>query len=186
MNILSAVDELMAALREFRALAGSVDETGEVLLGALRAGKKILACGNGGSAAAATHLAEELVGRYKGDRRSLGAVSLAADAALMTCIANDFGFEYVFSRQVEGLGAAGDVVVLFSTSGNSANLVRAVEAARAAGCVSVALLGKGGGRMGGMADYEVVVGSDSTARIQEVHTLILHCWLERIEGGFRS
>jgi D-sedoheptulose 7-phosphate isomerase len=186
MASLPAVDELIADLTAFRARAGSVDETGEVLVGALRAGKKILACGNGGSAAAATHLAEELVGRYKGDRRSLAAVSLAADPALMTCIANDFGFEFVFSRQVEGLGAPGDVVVLFSTSGNSVNLVRAVEAARAAGCVSVALRGTGGGRLGGLADYEVVVGSESTARIQEVHTLILHCWLERIEGAFRS
>jgi len=181
---LSAIDELTAALREFRLLAPSVDEIAEVIVGALRAGNKVLACGNGGSAAAASHLAEELVGRYKSGRRSLPAISLAADPALITCIANDFGYESIFSRQIEGLAKHGDIVVAFSTSGNSPNLLKALDAAQTAGAVSVALLGKTGGAMAGKADHEVVVPSNSTARIQELHTLILHSWLDRIEAEF--
>lgn len=181
---LSAIDELTASLRELRPLAQSVDEIAEVIAAALRAGNKVLACGNGGSAAAASHLTEELVGRYKSGRRSLPAISLAADAALITCIANDFGYQWIFSRQIEGLAKRGDIVVAFSTSGNSPNLLKALEAAHAAGAISVAVLGKTGGAMAGRADHEVVVPSNSTARIQEMHTLILHSWLERIEAEF--
>ena len=178
---LSAVDELTAALLEFRLLARSVDEIAHVIVGALRAGNKVLACGNGGSAAAASHLTEELVGRYKAGRRPLPALSLAADPALITCIANDFGYECIFSRQIEGLAKRGDIVVAFSTSGNSPNLLKALDAAKAVEAVSVALLGKTGGAMAGRADHEVIVPSNSTARIQELHTLILHSWLDRIE-----
>lgn len=178
---LSAVEELAAALLEFRLLARSVDEIAQVVVGAMRAGNKVLACGNGGSAAAAAHLTEELVGRYKAARRSLPAISLAADPALITCIANDFGYECIFSRQIEGLATRGDIVVAFSTSGNSPNLLKALDAAKAVGAVSVALLGKTGGAMAGRADHEVIVRSNSTARIQELHTLILHSWLDRIE-----
>ncbi len=180
---LSAVDDLTAALLEFRLLARSVDEIGRVIVDALRAGNKLLACGNGGSAAAASHLAEELMGRYKATRRSLPAISLAADPALITCIANDFGYECIFSRQIEGLAKRGDIVVAFSTSGNSPNLLRALDAAKAVEAVSVALLGKTGGAMTGRADHEVIVPANSTARIQELHTLILHSWLDRIEDG---
>jgi D-sedoheptulose 7-phosphate isomerase len=180
----TAVDELVAALVEFRSLARSVDEIAQVVIGALRAGNKVLACGNGGSATTATHLTEELVGRYKADRRSLPAISLAVDPALITCIANDFGYECVFSRQIEGLADRGDIVVAFSTSGNSANLLKTLEAAKATGAISVALLGKTGGTMAGRSDYEVIVRSNSTARIQELHTLILHSWLDRIEAEF--
>jgi len=178
---LSAVEELTAALREFRLLAPSVDEIGRIILDALRSGNKLLACGNGGSAAAASHLAEELVGRYRAARRPLPAISLAADPALITCIANDFGYECIFSRQIEGLAKRGDIVVAFSTSGNSPNLLKALDAAKAVEAVSVALLGKTGGAMAGRADHEVIVPSNSTARIQELHTLILHSWLDRIE-----
>jgi D-sedoheptulose 7-phosphate isomerase len=178
---LSAVEELTAALLEFRLLTESVDEIAHVIVDALRAGNKLLSCGNGGSAAAASHLAEELVGRYKAGRRSLPAISLAADPALITCIANDFGYECIFSRQIEGLAKRGDIVVAFSTSGNSPNLLKALDAAKAVEAVSVALLGKTGGAMAGRADHEVIVPSNSTARIQELHTLILHSWLDRIE-----
>jgi D-sedoheptulose 7-phosphate isomerase len=180
----TAVEELVADLLKFRSLAQPVDEIAQVVIGALRAGNKVLACGNGGSATTATHLTEELVGRYKADRRSLPAISLAADPALITCIANDFGYEYVFSRQIEGLADRGDIVVAFSTSGNSPNLLKALDAAKATGATSVALLGKTGGAMTGRADYELIVPSNSTARIQELHTLILHSWLDRIEAEF--
>jgi D-sedoheptulose 7-phosphate isomerase len=180
----AAVDELIAVLAEFRTVARLVDEVGRVIAQALLSGGKVLTCGNGGSATDASHMAEELVGRYKGERRSLPAVSLAVDSALITCIANDFGYEYVFSRQIEGLAQRGDVVICFSTSGNSPNTLNAVEAARQSGATSVAVLGKRGGLMAGRADYEVIVQSDTTARIQEVHTLILHLWLELIEAEF--
>src|SRR5271154_3111558 len=117
----AAVDELIAVLGEFRTVARLVDEVGRVIVHALLSGCKVLTCGNGGSATDASHMAEELVGRYKGERRSLPAVSLAADPASITCIGNDFGFEHIFSRQIEGLAQPGDVVISFSTSGNSPN-----------------------------------------------------------------
>jgi len=176
-----AIEELILVLGAFRDLAPAVDAAGEAILGALLAGNKVLTCGNGGSATDASHLAEELMGRYRGDRRSLPAVSLVADSSLITCIANDYGYESVFSRQIEGLAKAGDVLVGFSTSGNSPNVLKALGAAKAAGAVSIALLGKGGGLMAGRADYEVIVPS---ARVQEVHTLILHSWLELVEEAF--
>ena len=161
-----------------------VDSTGAVVWRALRAGNQVLTCGNGGSASDASHLAEELTGRYRGDRRSLPAICLASDAALMSCIANDYGYERVFSRQIEGLARPGDVVVAFSTSGNSPNVLKALEAAKGRGATTIALLGKRGGAMAGKADYEVIVPSENTARIQEVHTVILHSWLEAIEKEF--
>jgi D-sedoheptulose 7-phosphate isomerase len=147
----------------------------------LKSGGKILTCGNGGSAADAMHLAEELVGRYCSNRRSLAGVSLAADGTALTCIGNDFGFENVFSRQVEGLGNKNDLLVCFSTSGNSPNILRALDAARSKGVKSVALLGKDGGKAKGKADFEIIVANSDNGRIQEVHTLILHALLEVIE-----
>jgi len=147
----------------------------------LKAGGKVLTCGNGGSAAAALHLAEELVGRYNRNRRSLPAICLNADPTLLTCIGNDFGFDEVFARQVEGLANRSDLLVCFTTSGNSTNILRALESAKGKSVATVALLGKDGGRAKGKADLELIVNSSDTARIQEAHTLILHALLERIE-----
>ena len=147
----------------------------------LRAGGKILTCGNGGSAADAMHLAEELVGRYKNNRRSLPAVSLNGDTTLLTCIGNDFGFDQVFSRQIEGLANQNDLLICFSTSGNSPNILRAIEAAKTGRVKSVALLGKGGGKAKGKADLEIIVASNEGGRVQEAHTLLLHALLEIIE-----
>ncbi len=179
-----AVEELIAVLTEFRTITRTVDEVGRVIVQALLSGCKVLTCGNGGSATDASHMAEELMGRYKGQRKSLPAVSLAADPALITCIANDFGYEYIFSRQIESLAQRGDVVISFSTSGNSRNALNALAAAKQIGAISVAVLGKRGGLMAGKADYEIIVPSDTTARIQEVHTLILHSWLELTDAEF--
>lgn len=150
---------------------------------ALRAGGKILTAGNGGSAADAMHLAEELVGRYKGNRRALAAVALNSDATALTCIANDFSFDEIYSRQIEALGREGDVLVVFSTSGNSPNILRALDAARKRGMAAVAMLGKDGGKARGRADHEVIIASQDGARVQEAHTLILHLWLELIEAA---
>lgn len=147
----------------------------------LKSGGKILTCGNGGSAADALHLAEELVGRFRGNRRSLPAVSLTADATLLTCISNDYGFDEIFSRQVEGLANKNDLLVCFSTSGNSPNILRAINAAKTKGVKSVAFLGKGGGKSKGRADFEMIVASSDTGRVQEAHTLLLHALLEVVE-----
>ncbi len=172
------------ACRTLQALTAQEDAFQEVAMAAvatLKSGGKLLTCGNGGSAADAMHLAEELVGRYRHNRRSLPAVSLNADATLLTCIGNDYGFDEVFSRQVESLADPKDLLVCFSTSGNSPNILRALEAAKAKGVKSVALLGKGGGQAKGKADFEIVVASSDSGRVQEAHTLILHALLEVIE-----
>lgn len=168
------MQSLLDQQKAFDAIAGAAVDC-------LQNGGKILTCGNGGSAADALHMAEELVGRYTRDRRSLAAVSLNADPTLLTCIANDYGFDEIFARQVEGIGKSGDVLVCFTTSGNSTNIIRAIGKAKAAGIRTVALLGKSGGKTRGLADLELIVDSQDTARIQEAHTLILHAVLETIE-----
>jgi len=148
-------------------------------------GNKLLTCGNGGSATDAAHLAEELVGRYRGNsnRRSLPAVHLGESGAI-TCIANDWSFDQVFSRQVEGLAQQGDVLVAFSTSGNSRNVLAAIQAAQGAGAKVLLLTGSSGGEGATRADVVVRVPSSNTARIQEAHTFVLHAICEACEGKF--
>ncbi|MDX1565605.1 MAG: SIS domain-containing protein [Phycisphaeraceae bacterium] len=150
----------------------------------LRRGKKILTAGHGGSAAEALHMSEELMGRFDKDRRPLPAVALTADPTLLTCIGNDYGFEAIFPRQVEGLCQSGDLLVIFSTSGNGNGFGKALEAARAIGGRVVALLGKGGGSLAGRADLELIVDSAVTARIQEAHQLLMHMILEAVDREF--
>jgi D-sedoheptulose 7-phosphate isomerase len=170
-------------------LVESVDvigEMGEVIVAALKAGSKVLTAGNGGSAADALHMSEEFVGRFRNNRCSLPAVSLAADSTAITCIGNDFGFDEIFSRQVEGLGKAGDVLVVFSTSGSARNLSRAIEAAREAKLITIALLGRDGGPLAGKADHEIIVRGDATERIQEAHQVLVHLLLDAAERVFWS
>lgn len=183
-DILAHVDRSAAAVASLRDQAERIGAISACVVGALQQGKKILTCGHGGSAADALHMSEELVGRYKGNRRSLPAVCLVADPTLMTCIANDFGFEALFPRQVEGLGQAGDVLVIFSTSGNGNGFQKAVDAAKAKGMKTIALLGKGGGPLKGRCDFELIVASDETARVQEAHTVVMHIILEAVEKEF--
>ena len=182
-TVAQQLEALRATVENFRGHLPQVELTGQKLAAALAGGGKILTCGNGGSAADALHLSEELVGRFDRDRRSLAAICLCADGPLLTCIANDFGFEAVFARQVEGLGRPGDVLVVFSSSGNSANLVAALKAAGQKGLTTISVLGKSGGLCKGLADHEIIVPSHTTARVQEVHTFILHAWLTLIEAG---
>src|SRR5580704_17963105 len=142
---------------------------------------KILWCGNGGSAADSQHLAAEMMGRFRRDRRGLPSISLTTDTSILTAVANDYGYECVFSRQVEALGVPGDVLVGISTSGKSLNVVNALDVARARGLVTVAFTGAGGGRMAGLADHWFAVSSQDTARIQEAHILAGHMLCDWIE-----
>jgi D-sedoheptulose 7-phosphate isomerase len=183
-RLLSGIEESAKTVRGLGEQVGDLERAATLIVDALRGGRKILAAGNGGSAAEAMHLAEELTGRYRSDRKPLPAVALASDGTALTCIGNDFGFDRIFSRQVEALGQAGDVLVVFSTSGNSPNIIQAVSSAQAAGMKVISLLGRGGGCLAGRADVAIVVKSDSTARIQEAHQVILHLWLERVEEEF--
>lgn len=176
------LDDLIQTLRRFDSLMPIVAQATEILIHTLRSGGKILTCGNGGSAADASHMSEELVGRYKGERKSLPAVCLSSDGPLLTCIGNDYGFDSVFSRQVEGLGRPGDVLVVFSTSGNSENIRRALATAKERGIKTISLLGKDGGKCRGLADHEIIIPSAVGARIQEIHTFVMHWWLERVEA----
>ena len=156
------------------------------LHGCLRAGHKVLACGNGGSAADAQHLVAELVGRFREERRALPAIALTADTAILTAVGNDYGYECVFARQLEALAQAGDVLLAFSTSGNSPNVIRAAETARGRGCPVVAFTGAGGGALAGHADLLVKAPSTVVARIQEIHTLCIHVICEALDTLLRS
>jgi D-sedoheptulose 7-phosphate isomerase len=147
----------------------------------LSQGHKLLFCGNGGSAADSQHFASEFTGRFVNDRRPLGAIALSTDTSALTCIANDYSFDDVFYRQVIGLGRRGDCLVAISTSGNSRNVVRAAEAARAGGLGTVGLLGRDGGALRALVDVAIVVPSSSTARIQEAHIFIGHTLCGLIE-----
>ena len=181
-SLAAQLDDLRAALDRTRELLPRILAAGDEIKSALRSGHKLLTAGNGGSAAEALHLAEELVGRFDKERPSLPAISLCGDPTLLTCIGNDYGYERLFSRQIEGLGRPGDVLVVFTTSGNSPNVIAALHTARARGLKTVALLGKSGGAAKGLADHEIIVPSDVTARVQEVHAFILHTWLYIIEA----
>jgi D-sedoheptulose 7-phosphate isomerase len=177
------LDASCAVIQSLAAQAGFVEQIAALVCDTLLADHLLLTCGNGGSATDAQHLAEELIGRYRANRRPLPAVALTADSAALTCIANDFGYAAVFARQVEALARPGDLLVCFSTSGNSPSIVAALHAARARGARSVALLGKDGGAARGLADQAVVVASDDTARIQEAHLQILHFICEAVESA---
>lgn len=171
--------EVLASLGR---LAPAIAAAGAALREAVGAGGTIYACGNGGSAAQSLHFVEELLGKYKRARRAFPAVCLAADPTSLTCIANDFGFEHVFSRQVEALVGAGDVLVVLSTSGGSENVVRALAAARERGALTIALLGRDGGRCRAMADHAIVVSDEESETIQECHQLLLHLMVEAVES----
>jgi D-sedoheptulose 7-phosphate isomerase len=150
----------------------------------LRRGGKILVCGNGGSAADAQHFAAELSGRYLKERRGLAGLALTTDTSALTAIGNDYGFDQVFARQVEALGRPGDLLLGLSTSGNSPNILRAVDSAKALGLHTLGLLGRDGGQLASRVDEALVVPSTVTARIQEVHQMVYHFWCEALDAEF--
>ena len=176
-----ALGEHLALCKRLEPLAQIVDAVGSRLADALGGGAKIMICGNGGSAADAQHFAAEIIGRFEMERAAWPCVALTTDSSILTALGNDYGFDAVFARQVQGLGRPGDILIGLSTSGRSPNVRHAVEAARAGGMVTVGLLGRDGGDLAGCVDHAVVVPGEVTARIQEVHILILHVWAGVIE-----
>ncbi len=173
--------EQIALLQSLQPLDGAVARAGALATQSLRAGGKLMFCGNGGSAADSQHLAAELTGRFIKDRKPLAALALSTDSSALTCIGNDYSFDEVFARQLQGLGRAGDLLIAISTSGNSRNVIRAVEEARALGMSVIGLLGRNGGALRDLCDVAIVVPSQVTARIQESHILIGHTLCGLIE-----
>ena len=158
-----------------------IEKAAKLMANAIESGSKVISCGNGGSHCDAMHFAEELSGRYRGDRKSLAAIAIS-DVSHISCVANDYGFDFVFSRFIEGLGNQGDVLVAISTSGNSKNVINAVNAAKAKGMKVILLLGKDGGQLKNTADIEIIVPHFGFAdRIQEIHIKIIHCFILLIE-----
>jgi D-sedoheptulose 7-phosphate isomerase len=165
------------------AFVAAIDSAATVLIDAAQAGNKIISAGNGGSHCDAMHFAEELTGRYRDNRPAIGAVAIS-DPSHLSCVGNDYGFEFVFSRFIEGMGRSGDVFLGISTSGNSKNIARAVEAARARGMKVILLLGKDGGQLKGQGDAEVIVPHFGYAdRIQEIHIKVIHILIDLVERG---
>lgn len=158
----------------------------ELIVHALKNGNKILVCWNGGSAADSQHFVAELIARYKTERKSLPAIALTTDTSILTAIGNDYDFDRIFSRQVEWLWQKWDILIWFSTSGNSKNIVRAIEIAKSNGMISIGLLGKGGWCIKDIVDYAIIVPSDNTPRIQECHMTIYHSICEYIDASYTA
>ena len=174
-------DELSTSVTELKSLSADIAQISQVCIEALKAGHKIIFCGNGGSAAQSQHLAAELVGRYKLNRPAMNSISLTVDTSNLTAIGNDYGYDVVFSRQLEGVGQKGDVLFGLSTSGNSKNVLLAFEQAQKMGIKTVALVGAKGGKMKDMADYAISVPADTSAHIQEMHIAIGHLICDLVE-----
>ena len=180
--VMRTLDAAIDTHRRLRGLdLGAVATAASILASALGSGRKLLAFGNGGSAADAQHLVAELVGRFQKERAGFAAIALTADTSLLTSVANDYGFERVFARQVDALGTGGDVAFAISTSGSSPNVVAALKAARARGLRTIALTGRDGGEAGRLAEVHVNVPDDCTARVQEVHITLIHAICEIVE-----
>ena len=178
-------DSAQTKLNAVEAMAAPAPGAIEALTACLTNGGKILACGNGGSAADAQHFAAELVGRFEVERQELAAIALTTDTSILTAVGNDYSFNQIFARQVRALGHAGDVLLAISTSGNSGNVIEAIRSAHEAAMPVVALTGRGGGQVGEMLrddDIHLCVPADRTARIQETHLLVIHCLCDGIDA----
>lgn len=183
MNLLESYKIELALLENFIKEEEERRETEKVakeLADVFTKGNKVLICGNGGSNCDALHFAEEFTGRFRGDRKALPAISIS-DSSHITCVGNDYGFDYIFSRGVEAYGKEGDMFFGISTSGNSPNVIKAVEAAKKLGMKTCVLLGKDGGKLKGMCDYEFIIPGKTSDRIQEIHMMILHIIIEGVE-----
>ena len=178
-------DSAHTKLDAIEMMAAPIAAAIETMTASLINGGKILACGNGGPAGDALHFAAELIGRFEAERQELSAIALTTDSSILTAVGNDYGFNYIFSKQVRGLGHAGDVLLAISTSGNSGNVIEAIRAAHEADMRVIAMTGKGGGEIGEMLrddDIHLCVPADRTARIQETHLLVIHCLCDGIDA----
>ena len=181
-NLNRAIDDLVRTLESLKNLEPEVTRATGLIEKCLGAGNKLLVCGNGGSATDASHFATEFVVRFAKDRRAFPAICLAGDAGILTAAGNDYGFDEIFARQVAAFGAQGDVLICLTTSGKSKNVVRALQEAKARQMKTIAFLGRDGGSTVGIADLDLLVKNDSTARVQEAHQLLLHVLCEIIES----
>ena len=185
-GIESEIRESIAVQEQLIGSAQLIADAARLIIATMRNGGKLIVFGNGGSAADAQHLSAELVGRYRQDRKAFPAIALTTDSSAMTSISNDYGFDAIFSRQLEALGKPGDVVVAISTSGNSPNVLQALATAKKIGIASIALTGKSGGKLRNSVDVCLCVPSDSTPRIQEAHGLVIHILSGLIETALTS
>lgn len=181
-DILEMVNDSVINVEKVKNLIPEIRKTADIMINALKKGNKIITCGNGGSASEAMHFSGELVGKFLIDRKPLASVCLNTDITNMTAIGNDYGYDKIFKRQIEAIGKSGDVLVCFSTSGNSENLIQAVKNIKEINVIN--LLGKGGGRMKGTGNVDIIVESNEVPRIQECHLLILHILAKLIEDAF--
>ncbi len=172
----------MAMFNALAPLFSLISDIGMKMQKTIQNGGKILLCGNGGSAADAQHIAAEIVGRFKKERKGMAAIALTTDTSILTSVGNDYGYDYIFARQVEALCRPEDLVIGITTSGNSANVVRAMEAAKAIGATTVGLTGGMGGKLNTLCDFNLVMPSNVTARIQEAHIFVGHCLCEILES----
>lgn len=182
--IKSELEGHLATIKATFALEADIKKACETAVATLKAGGKILLCGNGGSAADAQHIAAELTGRYKTERGALAGIALTTDTSALTAIGNDYGYEFVFSRQLEALGREGDLLIAISTSGNSGNVLKALELARKIGIKTIGLSGRTGGAMNELCELNLVVPSNDTPRIQEMHIMIGHIICQAIDDAF--
>lgn len=176
-----AITDHLETVKGIAAQQEMLERVARAMAGVLREGGRILWCGNGGSAGDSQHLAAEIVGRFRRERRGLASIALTTDTSILTAVANDYGYEAVFARQVEALGQAGDLLVGISTSGNSPNVVAALEMARSLRMKTVGFTGEGGGRMAGLCDFLFAAPSRDTARVQEAHILVGHMLCDWVE-----
>jgi D-sedoheptulose 7-phosphate isomerase len=181
-NLNQAINDSVRTLESLKDFEQEVGRASDLIDECLRGGNKLLVCGNGGSATDASHFATELVVRFSKDRRALPAICLAGDSGILTAAGNDYGFDEIFARQVAAFGVPGDLLICLTTSGKSQNVVRALQEAKRRQIKTIALLGRDGGSTVGIADVDLLVKSDSTARVQEAHQLLLHVLCEVIES----
>jgi len=184
MKFAAALAETTRTLHALPAIRPAIDRAGEMILTCLRSGGKLLICGNGGSAAEAAHFSTELVGRYAKNRRALPAIALSADGSLLTCVVNDYGYEHAFSRQVSAFARPGDLLIVLTTSGNSANILAALAEAKTVGIESIAFLGRSGGKAAGLATCDLIIPGQSGPATQEAHLFLIHYFCELIDAEF--
>lgn len=178
------LSEHIEVMRSLESILPDLGKAAELVVECLKSGGKVLLCGNGGSAADSQHIAAEIVGRFETERNALPAIALTTDTSILTAVGNDYGYDKIFSRQVQGLANSADLLMGYSTSGNSGNVIAAAEAAKQIGCRLITLTGKGGGVLSEMADVDLCVQSSNTARIQEAHAFLGHALCAAVDEAF--